>query len=367
MIAIYSNNYITDFYIDQLKFHDAHQVYHSIDQYQQSAANVKLAFVNHINSYEPSASEQQRLYDVIDGRKFSQEIGQVQACSNLVFAFDNEIHSYHLRLFQQHQQPNVFWAMPGQSNNNLMLCQDQVILWHDHFAQQSNPYRQLGHKLAQLEPRTLKPMCFDALLGQAKPHRDFVHNLVQQCGLQHQILMTYMNRYPVDFQTCYEWEPDIEQFDHTVTRSTDTVLYQGQQMALCRILPVEVYNRTAYSLVAETGTHNDYSFFTEKTAKPILARRLFVMFSGRGFLQNLRSQGFKTFDHVIDESYDLIYNEHDRWSAAFEQVKKLCEMDQQQVFEKIAPVVEHNYNLLMNTDWTQHMLTQLQEKINNIQ
>ena len=366
MIAVYSNNYITDYYIGQLKFDDTHQVYHSIDQYQQAAANVKLAFVNHINSYEPPASEQQRLYDAIDGRKFSQEVDQTKICSNLVFAFDNEIHPYHFYLFQQHQQPNVCWVMPGQSNNGRTLSPDRIILWHDHFAQQINPYRQLGHKLAQLEHRTLKPMCFDALLGQAKPHRDFVHNLVQQHGLQNQILMTYMNNHTDDFQAQYEWEPDIEQFDHTVTRSTDTVLYQGQLMALCRILPVEVYNRTAYSLVAETGTHNDYSFFTEKTAKPILARRMFVMFSGRGFLQNLRSQGFKTFGHVIDESYDLIYNEHNRWSAAFEQVQRLCKMDQQEVFEKIAPIVEHNYNLLMNTDWTQHMLDQLQQKINHI-
>jgi hypothetical protein len=366
MIAIYSNNYITDYYIGQLKFDDTYQVYHSIDQYQTARATIKLAFVNHINSYDPPESEQQRLYDVIGGRRFSQEIDQTKTCSNLVFAFDNEIHSYHLSLFQQHQQPSVHWVMPGQSNNSRMLSQDQIILWHEHFAQQTDPYRQLEHKLAQLELHTLKPMCFDALLGQVKPHRDFVYNLVQQHGLQNQILMTYMNNYTDDFQAQYEWEPDIEQFDRTVSRSTDTVQYQGQQIALCRILPIAVYNRTAYSLVAETGTHNDYSFFTEKTAKPILARRLFVMFSGRRFLQNLRSQGFKTFGHVIDESYDLIYNEHNRWTSAFEQVQRLCKMDQQEVFEKIAPVVEHNYNLLMDTNWTQHMLTKLQQKIDHI-
>lgn len=366
MIAIYSNNFITDRYVDQLTFNDAHQVYHSINQYQAAAANIKLALVNHINSYEPPASEQQRLYDGIDGRKFSQEIGQTKDCSNQVFAFDTEIHSYHLRLFQQHQQSNVCWVMPGQSNDDRILCRDQMILWHEHFAQQTDPYRQLSHKLAQLEHHTVKPMCFDALLGTVKLHRDFLQYSILNCNLQHKILSTYQNRGPGHLQEIGLWESDIEQFDHTVTRSTDLVQYQAQQMALCRILPIEIYNRTAYSLVAETGTHNDYSFFTEKTAKPILAQRLFVMFSGQGFLQNLRSQGFKTFGNVIDESYDLIYNEHDRWSAAFEQVQRLCKMDQQQVFEKIAPVVEHNYNLMMNTNWTQHMLTQLQQKINHI-
>jgi hypothetical protein len=38
-------------------------------------------------------------------------------------------------------------------------------------------------------------------------------------------------------------------------------------------------------------------------------------------------------------------------------------MDQSEVFAKIAPAVEHNYHLVMNTDWKQHLLTQLQQKL----
>ena len=97
----------------------------------------------------------------------------------------------------------------------------------------------------------------------------------------------------------------------------------------------------------------------------MLAKRLFVMFSGYKFLQNLQQIGFQTFGNVIDESYDQIPDNQQRWSAAFEQVKKLCNMDQQEVFEKISPVVEHNYSLLMNTDWDQHMINQVQRKIND--
>ena len=367
MIAIYSNNYITDYYIGQLKFDDIYQVYHSVDQYQTARATIKLAFVNHINSYEPPASEQQRLYDVIDGRKFSQEIGQTKTCSNLVFAFDNEIHPYLLEIFQRHNQSNVYWAIPGHSNSVDVLDQSQVLLWNEHFNLMTYPYHSMPHKLAQLQHNTVKPMYFDALLGTVKPHRNFVYDLIQICNLQNKILTNYQNQGYGKFRETGDWESDIEHIDDgQESRSTNHVHYQGQLLALCRILLIEIYNRAAYSLVTETGTHNDYSFFTEKTARPILARRLFVMFSGRGFLQNLRSQGFKTFDHVIDESYDLIYNEHDRWSAAFEQVQRLCDLDQTQVFEKIAPIVEHNYNLLMNTNWTQHMLDQLQQKINHI-
>jgi hypothetical protein len=231
----------------------------------------------------------------------------------------------------------------------------------------------LSHKLKELTHTTPKPMYFDALLGNSRSHRDFVYDAIQSRNLQEQILITYMNQgesgYLLvnnNFKTNFEWETDIENFDNTVTRPSDRVQYQGLTVPLYNILPIQVYNRTAYSIVAETGLYNQYSFFTEKIAKPIMARRLFVMFSGYKFLQNLRNLGFQTFDNVIDESYDLMYNDNDRWSAAFEQVQRLCKMDQSEVFAKIAPAVEHNYSLLMNTDWEQHMLGQLQQKLNRV-
>lgn len=364
MIAIYSNNIITDFYIKSLKFQQPYQTYHSLEQYISAEADVKIALVNHLNGYDVPASEEQRLYNVIGGRKFSQEIDQTKNCSDLVVAFDNEIHPYLVDVFQQHRQPNVYWAIPGQSNDSTVLDQRQVLLWNEHFQMTMFPYQSMLHKIAQLQHNETKPMYFDALLGTVKPHRNFVYNSIVDANLQDQIIMTYQNCGPEQLGATGVWESDIEPFEPaTIKNSTDTVRYQSQQIALCRILPVDIYNRTAYSIVTETGTDNRYSFFTEKTAKPIMARRLFVMFSGRGFLRNLRSLGFQTFSNVIDENYDLIYNEPSRWAAAFEQVQRLCKMDQLEVFDKIAPALEHNYNLLMTTDWTQHMLTQLQEKI----
>jgi hypothetical protein len=369
MIAIYSNNYITDYYISNLNFNQQpYQVYHSAEQYAAADADTKIALINHINSYEIPATEEHRLYDVIGGRKFSQEIGQTKICSDLVIAIDNEIHPYLIDIFQQHSDHHVYWAIPGQSNDPTVLSQQQVILSNEHFKLMLFPYQEfpvLQSNIKNLSCDTVKTFYFDALLGSIKPHRNFVYNSIQHCNLQQKIIVTYGNHGTDQFKTAGEWEPDIEQFDQTIQRSTDNVQYQGHTLALCRILPIQVYNRTAYSIVAETSTDNRYSFFTEKTAKPIMAQRLFVVFSGYKFLQNLRALGFQTFGNVIDESYDLIYNDQARWAAAFEQVQQLCNMDQQEVFKKIAPAVEHNYNLLMTTNWTQNTLDQIQQKINS--
>jgi hypothetical protein len=264
----------------------------------------------------------------------------------------------------------VCWAIPGYINDPLLIDPANTILWNRHVDTMVDLYsKTLSHKLKELDHNTPKPVYFDALLGQSRVHRDFVYDIIQSQNLQKQILTTYQGQrgdllIRNNFKTNFEWEPDIENFDSTVTRSTDSVHYQGCQIALSRILPIQVYNRTAYSIVAETGRYNQYSFFTEKTAKPMMARRLFVMFSGYKFLQNLHNLGFQTFDNVIDESYDLVYNDNDRWTAAFEQVQRLCKMDQSEVFAKIAPAVEHNYHLVMNTDWIQYMLDQLQKKLN---
>jgi hypothetical protein len=368
VISIYSNNYSTDHYIQQLKFQQQYRVYHSVDQYVAATADVKIAFVNHLNSYEPPESEQQRLQQVIGGHKFSQEIDQVKQCSDLVFAFDNEIHPYHKQLFKQHCQPNVHWAIPAHVNN---LCVDKknVILWNFFLHSTKMFYSNILFKLEELNHNSTKPLYFDALLGRPRSHRDFLYQKIKDNNLQNKIKLTYLNPDLNDDSIKFEWDlniskSEIEHIKHPVS-TMRKVSYYGQQQPLSRIIPIDMYNQTAYSIISETGFDNFYSFYTEKTAKALLAKRLFVMFSGYKFLENLQQIGFQTFSNVIDESYDQIPDNQQRWLAAFEQVKKLCNMDQHEVFEKISPAVEHNYSLLMNTDWDQHMINQVQQKIND--
>jgi hypothetical protein len=90
---------------------------------------------------------------------------------------------------------------------------------------------------------------------------------------------------------------------------------------------------------------------------------LFVAFSGRKFLANLHRLGFETFGHVIDESYDLEPDFVTRMHMAFEQVRYLCSVPQQQILDKIGPVLEHNHNLIMTTDWTQIAVNKISARI----
>jgi hypothetical protein len=63
------------------------------------------------------------------------------------------------------------------------------------------------------------------------------------------------------------------------------------------------YSNTCFSMVVETMVE-DKLFISEKSFKPFAFKHPFITFGCPGTLQYLRDRGFKTFDHILDESYD---------------------------------------------------------------
>lgn len=92
----------------------------------------------------------------------------------------------------------------------------------------------------------------------------------------------------------------------------------------------------AVNIVIETradnrGKHN--LIITEKTFKPILMGKPFMIYGPSGILEILRKEGFKTFQPYIDESYDLAVDspKHKRKSIVKE-VKRLSELTDAEFF-----------------------------------
>jgi hypothetical protein len=77
------------------------------------------------------------------------------------------------------------------------------------------------------------------------------------------------------------------------------------------------YHSNAYcNIVMETHFDADQSggaFLTEKTFKPIKHGQLFFVAGPAGSLQALRDLGYRTFDHVLDNTYDRIADNTQRW------------------------------------------------------
>jgi hypothetical protein len=111
-------------------------------------------------------------------------------------------------------------------------------------------------------------------------------------------------------------------------------------------MPYEMYRRTNYTVICETLGTSDTFFFSEKTTKPLLGKRLFIMFGAVGFLKNLRKLGFETFGKVVNEHYDSIENHVLRFDHAFEQCQWLSEQDPVEIYSQIQGELEHNCNLV---------------------
>jgi hypothetical protein len=105
------------------------------------------------------------------------------------------------------------------------------------------------------------------------------------------------------------------------------------------------YVDTYFSLVTETVFDYPYSFRTEKIWKPVAVGHPFIAVANRGFYRDIQNLGFKTFSHVIDESFDLIDNSQDRIERIAEVVEDLCQQDLASFYKECYNVCKYNQEL----------------------
>lgn len=112
-------------------------------------------------------------------------------------------------------------------------------------------------------------------------------------------------------------------------------------------LNLEWYTSTIFSIVAESTMHG-LVYISEKTFKPIAFKHPFIIAGTPGLLKYLIDQGFETYDHIIDESYDAITDNQQRLEFVVNEVKRLVR-DKELFNDTISKQkAEHNFNLFYN-------------------
>jgi hypothetical protein len=281
-------------------------------------------------------------------------LDSVYDSADAVIVLGSELHAITVDFIRRHDRPKMRWFLCGRLTPPLL--HGRTYLFMDWFTTSVHFYKNVRPTtLYDLDPYSVKPYYFDALLGRKKHHRDVAYNFISEQGLQDKGIVTYINQHQIDFQNTtsdqWIWEEQGLENHKNVQWTVEHVRYHGYTMSLSQVIPLNVYNQTAYSVVCETNWENDNVFFTEKTVKPILARRLFVLLGNRYSLAMLRDLGFKTFGSIIDESYDEIENFPDRQLAAMEQLKWLCNQPQERILAQCRNIVDHNFNLMYGRDW----------------
>lgn len=122
--------------------------------------------------------------------------------------------------------------------------------------------------------------------------------------------------------------------------------YKGQRKLF------QYHRKSYFSVVTETYSDNDFDpvFLSEKTFRAIAHKHPFLTISTHGSLKMLKDLGYKTFDGIIDESYDEIVDEYSRIVAIVDEIERLCRLSPSELQEfktRALEIVEYNFIKLM--------------------
>jgi hypothetical protein len=126
-----------------------------------------------------------------------------------------------------------------------------------------------------------------------------------------------------------------------------------QQNSHWTLIP-EHYDDAYCHLILETlydAEQSDGAFLTEKTFKPIRHAQPFVVFGAPNTLTTLRELGYRTFDHVLDNSYDLEFNNTRRYLKTFDLVQSLSQQDLLDWYRSCQSDLLHNQQLFLSSKY----------------
>jgi len=195
---------------------------------------------------------------------------------------------------------------------------------------------------------------WDLLLGSQNECRDEIADIVTNSDIFDTIFFTY-----------FKSSPDKGHWGHGLSPQVHTAEFIGDKfkskIRFSDLIDPEIYNNTLYTAYTETIDDKEFGVFTEKTAKPIIAKRPFVAFASPGHLRALKRLGFKTFSSVIDESYDDELDRSKRFKMVVDEMRKINEMDPAQVYKKLNLVLNWNKAHFEKHNWND----EYNEKIKN--
>jgi hypothetical protein len=167
-------------------------------------------------------------------------------------------------------------------------------------------------------------------------HRIFLYKKLKDNNLLNNSLYTFVRynnrRLPAQYEL-----PDLNGKDYPIA-GRDQEIFEPP------------YNESSYHIVSETNDNDNDIFMTEKIWKPIMAKQPFIVHGNHGYLKKLREMGFKTFDGIIDESYDLEKDRNKKIDLITRSCQKLLMSKWKDVYANTKSQREHNYENFWNRE-----------------
>lgn len=127
---------------------------------------------------------------------------------------------------------------------------------------------------------------------------------------------------------------------------------------------LDLYTKSHVHIVLEThfdADQSDGSFITEKTYKCIKYAQPFVVVGPAGTLAQLRKDGYRVFDGIIDNSYDEIKHNTQRWLALKKSLLDIGRVGSETIFQQCQEDVKFNQQFFL--DRSRSPLNTLQRKL----
>ena len=153
----------------------------------------------------------------------------------------------------------------------------------------------------------------------------------------------------------------VEAWENPRRLSTTTEL----QIAPDRTFDPSWYDQTFFSVVVESAVNRATNleneilgkrsqelacdlFVTEKTFKPIAFQHPFVICGMPKTLEFLHNNGFETYGHIFDESYDTLDSFEDRLDIIYNNIKNFSK--EKYLDPLTEQKIKHNHNHFYNTN-----------------
>lgn len=183
----------------------------------------------------------------------------------------------------------------------------------------------------------IKPYTFLFLNRNPRDHRKKLISLLEEKDLLKNALWSDFSRsifLPEEYEDLNSL--GVGMYHKKLGQTTHEILFPNG------IILSKLYRDTYFSLITEVNYNFPYSLRSEKIYKPLLAGHPFIVVSSKGYYKDLRKQGYKTFDGLIDESFDDIDDDDERLTKISDSVEKLLDSDLDQFLRESKPICEHN-------------------------
>jgi hypothetical protein len=212
--------------------------------------------------------------------------------------------------------------------------------------------------------KTLKPYSFLFLNGRTRAHRKYLMERFRLSGLLNQSLWSCLDHTVGLSSSIQLMHQDVDligqphdikllpaQYEYrTYQKNIDNFACDkqfvkhdlfGNEWGEIYLNP-EAYIDTYFSVVTETVFDYPYSFRTEKIWKPIAMAHPWIAVANQGYYRDMHNLGFRSFGHLIDETFDQIANSQDRIARIATVVEDLCRQDLASFLKECYNVCKYN-------------------------